>query len=201
MLRASKSTGCLLEPDSNDSSDTIGDDADVTMLMEDSPLVPSISFLHSSDLFKPKGYKRIDSGGEVKGKGYSKRFSRHQRFGSFNKSFNPNSYFDFEPFPSYLGFYFREIYRTTLQELLQQNRGIRTKLGPLEKNEDENVDLPEMSKKALDDNKTHVTQSMQSLYYMNSIKPTDAYKSLKKILPKTTKKKLAIFDMDETLIH
>ena len=58
-----------------------------------------------------------------------------------------------------------------------------------------------MSTKMVDENKTHVTQSMQGLYYMNSIKATNAYKDHKKLLPKTDKKKLAIFDMDETLIH
>ena len=58
-----------------------------------------------------------------------------------------------------------------------------------------------MSDKLTDDNKTHVTQSMQGLYYINSIKPTDAYRKKKKLLPKTNMTKLAIFDMDETLIH
>jgi CTD nuclear envelope phosphatase 1 len=44
-----------------------------------------------------------------------------------------------------------------------------------------------------------VTQSMQGLYYMNSVKPPNDY--LQYRLPETNRSKLAIFDMDETLIH
>jgi len=58
-----------------------------------------------------------------------------------------------------------------------------------------------LTEKISDDNKTHATQPMQGLYYTNTITPTDSYKSQKVTLPKTDKKKLAIFDMDETLIH
>jgi CTD small phosphatase-like protein 2 len=42
---------------------------------------------------------------------------------------------------------------------------------------------------------------MQGFYYMNSVKPPTDYRHLLKRLPYTEKSKLAIFDMDETLIH
>jgi RNA polymerase II subunit A small phosphatase-like protein len=42
---------------------------------------------------------------------------------------------------------------------------------------------------------------MQGLHYINSVPAGDEYMTKKFTLPKTEKTKLAIFDMDETLIH
>lgn len=200
-IRSSVSTGNLLDNILNQSVDTIGGDADITITVEDSPLVPSTSFVLSSDLFKPKGYKLLSSLKTVKNKFYWNQYERKQRFGKLNKDADIQEYHDFEPFPNYLGFYFREIYRNTVLEIRNFNNNVQPKLDKIEENCDKNTILPDMSDKLTDDNKTHVTQSMQGLYYISSISSTDAYMKKKKFLPKTKMKKLAIFDMDETLIH
>ena len=105
-----------------------------------------------------------------------------------------------ETYPQYLGYYFREVYRSTLKNLKENDKKNEFGGYPTEDSEDD-TKLPMLTKKQIDDNKTHVTQSIQGLHYINSIKSGNDYHSKKVTLPKTNRSKLAIFDMDETLIH
>ncbi|CAI2378384.1 unnamed protein product [Moneuplotes crassus] len=195
-----KTTGKLKDHILDQSIDSVGEAADVTMTMEDYPLTHTMEILSSKEVFKPKGMKKVDleDKNEV---AYSKDLIKNQRFGKLNKHADVISYEDHEAFPDYPGFYFREIYRNTAIELLEQGENLDVELTDYVRNCDEESVIPELSDKIVDDNKTHATQSMQGLYYVNTIQPTDAYISQKVTLPPTDKKKLAIFDMDETLIH
>jgi hypothetical protein len=52
-------------------------------------------------------------------------------------------------------------------------------------------------------NNNHVMHSLQSLQYLSLIEAPPKVKQLrrKRILPKIDERKLAIFDLDETLVH
>lgn len=167
-------------------------------MVEDYPLIPASSVLQNSELFKLKSLMLLNcprSSKNVKAKNFN--YKQKDRAGRTSRK----TIFEvYEEFPNYLGYYFRELYRSTMQELFEQGR-IEDPTALCENEQDSETVLPEMAQKGIDDNKTHVTQSMQGLYYMNSVKQTDEYLKLKYRLPETTKSKLAIFDMDETLIH
>jgi hypothetical protein len=190
-LRESKSAENL-----NLSNDSIGESADVTTMIEDYPLVPCTSVLQNSELFKLKSIMNLDNSRASK-KMYAKHFSYKQN-NNKNRTTRKTIFEAYEEFPDYLGYYFRELYRSTIEELYDQGR-IEDPSNLYENEQDLNTVLPGMTQKGIDDNKTHVTQSMQGLYYMNSVKPPNDY--LQYRLPETNRSKLAIFDMDETLIH
>ena len=198
-----------------DSVDSIGDAADITILNEDSPLCPAKSVLENTEIFKQKSHHRNENpenGSHTTKAKYSKNYTFGQRFGVLKNpphakyqsdmALNKQPFYTFESYPKYLGYYFREIYRSTIKDLYEQRRikDMAYYLGNDEVSDEDTV-LPDLTDKQVDDNKTHVTQSMQGLYYMNSVRQGDDYKKLKKMLPPTNKTKLAIFDMDETLIH
>ncbi|CAI2375341.1 unnamed protein product [Moneuplotes crassus] len=195
-----KSTGDLRNPQLDQSVDSIGEAADVTISMEDLPLTPTMSVLSPTDMFNPTGLKKVEVQAKAEVK-YSRDFVRNQRFGRLNKHADIVSYENHEIFPDYPGYYFREIYRNTALELLESNQKLDVELTDHERNCDNDSVIPELTDRIVDDNKVHATQSMQGLYYINTLQPTDAYKDQKVTLPPTDKKKLAVFDMDETLIH
>jgi Dullard-like phosphatase family protein len=196
----------------NQSTETIGDDADITVSYEDFPHSPATSVLKDATIFDKNGMnKKKSSFGDRKRAASPKdytNFDKHkdQRKSRLHKnksivSVDKKPFKNYEHYPTYLGYYFRELFKSTVKELHSQNKINNVDQYLDDKLYESNVDLPELTDKIIDDNKTHVTQSMQGLYYMNTVAKTDAYKHLKKTLPPTNKKKLAIFDMDETLIH
>lgn len=197
----------------DDSEDSVGREADVTLQVDDSPLTPAMSVLNNAELFKNKDMNRLNSPRakvETTTKSFVKdyqgkdkvtkhKFLKFEKHKSQRNVYGSN-FLSFEPYPNYLGYYFRECFRSTLKDLREQEGNKLKQYSSCDSSEDEDC-LPKMSKKLVDDNKTHVTQSMQGLHYVCYVNSTDAYKSQKKRLPPTTKSKLAIFDMDETLIH
>ena len=114
---------------------------------------------------------------------------------------------EFNDFPMYLGYYFREAYRNAVSGLVKCDYVKSDQMLKLLNDsqtfviEDE-IFLPDMSSYLIEQNQLHVTNSLQGLSYINSmVQDTNNYKSRKVRLPKTTKSKLAVFDLDETLIH
>ena len=212
-LSKSKSSNNLISPMSSHSDDSIGEDADITFVNEDSHCVPASSVLQYTDLFKNKDYKRLNNINNGKrNKNINKtHIDQKDRFEIFktNKLVNRTQQNDVEKEQElnsqdianmYLGFYFRQAYRNTVKELKDNNELRLSTISEDNIVEDENL-LLNMTQKLIDDNKTHVTQSMQGLHYINSIVMGDEYKHNKVTLPPSDKTKLAIFDMDETLIH
>jgi len=193
------------------SIDSIGDAADISLGREDSPLCPASSVLKDGTLFKDSKFKLGENLWRENIDKKSKNDHESQRSDNAKKSklqktrslkvLDKKPFKSYNCYPNYLGFYFREIYRNTVKELYENSRLSNSQLY-FNNNKFEDPDqLPKMYQKMIDDNKTHVTQSMQGLYYCNTVKKTDGYKKLKYELPRTNKTKLAIFDMDETLIH
>lgn len=66
---------------------------------------------------------------------------------------------------------------------------------------DDEIFLPEMEHKIIDQNTLHVSQSIQGLNYNSCLRYSEDYKTKKVRLPTSKCKKLAVFDMDETLVH
>lgn len=181
--------------------------------MEDTLLAPPINPVKNSDIFhahRGLGDLKLIKSNKTNSSGYAKNYAFAQRFGKLRKNLHEKQksfsaapyepFNSFDEYPCYLGYYFREIYRSTIKNLKQEGKKGEYTEYPSEDSE-EDTKLPEMTQKQIDDNKTHVTQSMQGLHYMNSVKAGNGYESKKVILPSTTRTKLAIFDMDETLIH
>lgn len=195
----------------DESTDTIGDDADITVSYEDSPHCPATSVLKDATIFDKHGMNKKKISNDNKKSTYPKDYTNSVKSKDLRKSklhknksmvcFDKKPFKSFDDHPTYLGYYFRELFRSTVKELHSQGKIRDVEEYVNDELHEPDVDLPEMTDKMIDDNKTHVTQSMQGLYYMNTVKSSDAYKHLKKTLPPTNKRKLAIFDMDETLIH
>lgn len=207
-----KSTTTLTKVEDENSSDSIGADVDLSNVNEELPSVPIISVMNNSEAFKFAKLSKINLQSDKNKVNLSiaKSYLAGQKLmqGNINKPTKNKqlsksqieSFHSIETYPQYLGYYFREVYRSTLKNLKENDRRNEYSGYPSEDSEDD-TKLPMLTKKQIDDNKTHVTQSIQGLHYMNSIKPTEDYKSKKVTLPKTNRTKLAIFDMDETLIH
>lgn len=208
----SKSTAVLAKIEDENSSDSVGAEVDLSNVNEELPNLPVISIMNNSETFKFAKLSKINyqlnknNSNSLIAKNYkaSQRLMQDSANRPIkNKQLSKSqieSFHSIETYPQYLGYYFREVYRSTLKNLKEHDLRKEYSGYPSEDSEDD-TQLPMLTKRQIDDNKTHVTQSIQGLHYMNSVKPTDDYVFKKVTLPKTNRTKLAIFDMDETLIH
>lgn len=115
---------------------------------------------------------------------------------------------DYNDFPMYFGYYFREAYRTAVSNLMKLNLMASEKMIMLMDDPqtfviENEIFLPKVANKFTEKNQKHVINSLQGLSYWNSYIQEDSkcYKTRKVRLPFTECTKLAIFDLDETLIH
>jgi hypothetical protein len=116
-----------------------------------------------------------------------------------------SSYYDF---PMYFGYYFRETYRNAINDLMKSGLLNSEKLINLMNDPqtlviENEIFLPDVAKRFEERHQTHVVNSLQGLSYCNSYvrENSECYKERKVKLPFTRCTKLAIFDLDETLIH
>ncbi|CAI2379116.1 unnamed protein product [Moneuplotes crassus] len=111
----------------------------------------------------------------------------------------------FIDFPMYIGYYFRESFRNSIGNFQGTKNLIIKKFleNPKVIQIEKDIFLPEKVLAYKDLNQKHVIHSLQGLSCCNGFLngPDCEYKSRKVTLPHTNRKKLAVFDMDETLIH
>lgn len=107
-------------------------------------------------------------------------------------------------YPMYFGYFFREIYRDSVKQIASNQETSAEQKEKLDKEiesfaiENE-LFIPEMSTFQIENHKKHVLQSLQNVSYNHGI---EFVRNKNKVtLPHTNMKKLAIFDMDETLMH
>jgi len=162
-----KSTDDVIQV-TDENNDSIGEDADVTLLNEDKHLSPALSVLANVQLFVQKDKKKstlkeLDSGST--GRRKANKSNANDNINTLQViSINDIT---FEIAFNYLGFYFREAYRNTIREL--KDKAVRVSDLSEYDSSDEEALITKLSQKFIDDNKTHVTQSMQGLHYFNSI--------------------------------
>jgi Dullard-like phosphatase family protein len=105
-----------------------------------------------------------------------------------------------------MGFYFRQAYKDALQSIKKSRKewnelfDERDDIFKEYSKENESF-VPPLSAAQFELHQKHVQQSMPVLTSSELNELTEEFKALKVSLPPTTKKKLAVFDLDETLIH